>query len=65
MLKHPLNVAVGLVPLVLTVTGLVAGTTVLTSAPSSQASGSYPVTCISRTLPGDPTPYEVCVYSPI
>lgn len=64
MLKHPLKVACGLVPLLLTVTGLVAGTAVLTSAPSTQAS-SYPVLCISRTVPGDPTPYEVCVYSPI
>lgn len=29
------------------------------------APGSYPVKCISQTVPGDPKPYTVCIYWPL
>ena len=55
----------GLAVLVLALTGLAITTTLRASTSSTTRADSYPVTCVSRTVPGDPRPYQVCVYNPL
>jgi hypothetical protein len=39
---------------------------VASSVPASAEEGrSYPVICVTRTIPTDPQPYEVCMFYPL